>query len=265
MRGQLNTWRAERRASELAGKSAADRFEVGLKAYRKKIRPILVGFFAPFILGGAALALFLGGQWTFVGGLLVGFGIASFAWASEPPAYVEWWRQGYEGERRTARVLSRLGNGWQVLHDLPGEGGNRDHIVLGRAGLFLVDSKNLSGTASVAGDVLTISRFGIDAFDYAIPQGRWSRGAAARLHQELRQSFGSVPWVTPVVSLWSKFPDGRVESEGVGYVHGSHLAEWLLERPQILSDEEVAVWRVRLDRLITAEPAVESASSATSA
>ncbi|WP_344948251.1 nuclease-related domain-containing protein [Sphaerisporangium flaviroseum] len=55
------------------------------------------------------------------------------------------WRKGAAGERRTARALRRLERaGHLVLHDraLPRGKANVDHLVIGPAGVFVVDTKN---------------------------------------------------------------------------------------------------------------------------
>jgi hypothetical protein len=63
------------------------------------------------------------------------------------------WAAGAEGERRVARVLVGLPNGWVVLHDRllrPLENQvNLDHVVIGPGGVFLVDAKNWAGGVSV--------------------------------------------------------------------------------------------------------------------
>lgn len=54
-----------------------------------------------------------------------------------------WWR-GAEGERRTAEVLDALpARRWAVWHDLavPGSRSNIDHLVIGRTGIWVVDTK----------------------------------------------------------------------------------------------------------------------------
>jgi Nuclease-related domain len=61
------------------------------------------------------------------------------------------WRQGAAGERRTARLLSPLQQqGWAVLHDLavPGSRANLDHLVIGPAGVFVIDSKQYRAASS---------------------------------------------------------------------------------------------------------------------
>jgi hypothetical protein len=58
------------------------------------------------------------------------------------------WRDGARGERATARLLRRLDrHGHTVFHDvaIPGTPANADHVVIGPAGVVLVDSKRYTG------------------------------------------------------------------------------------------------------------------------
>jgi hypothetical protein len=58
------------------------------------------------------------------------------------------WRDGARGERATARLLRPLGrHGSTVFHDvaIPGTPANADHVVIGPAGVVLVDSKRYTG------------------------------------------------------------------------------------------------------------------------
>src|SRR3954447_24537720 len=122
-----------------AGASALRRYEDGLRRWRALIRAKVALVTAPMIAAGVAAAVFGGAAWDFAGGLLAGAGLAMAAWVWEsPPRYVEQWRDGSQGERRTAARLRRLEHdGWVLLHDVPGPFGNRDHIAIGPAGLFL--------------------------------------------------------------------------------------------------------------------------------
>jgi hypothetical protein len=59
------------------------------------------------------------------------------------------WQRGSVGERRTARLLARLAHdGYVSFHDLavPGSRANIDHLVLGPTGVFVVDSKQYTGS-----------------------------------------------------------------------------------------------------------------------
>jgi len=58
------------------------------------------------------------------------------------------WRDGARGERATARLLRRLTrDGFAVFHDvaIPGTPANADHVVVGPAGVVLIDSKRYTG------------------------------------------------------------------------------------------------------------------------
>lgn len=70
----------------------------------------------------------------------------------------EKWERGAEGERRTALVLSTLPSGeWTVLHDMPWPGrprANIDHVVIGPPGVFVIDSKNWTGSITAKDGIL---------------------------------------------------------------------------------------------------------------
>jgi hypothetical protein len=70
----------------------------------------------------------------------------------------ELYARGAEGEEATAVELAALpAESWTVFHDLRWPGrrfANVDHMVVGPPGVFVIDSKNWSGTISVRGNVL---------------------------------------------------------------------------------------------------------------
>lgn len=72
--------------------------------------------------------------------------------------YADQWEKGAEGEAHTAEVLrAGLSAEWTVMHDVrwPGRArANIDHLAVGPAGIFVIDSKNWSGRVSIAGGVL---------------------------------------------------------------------------------------------------------------
>ncbi|HET6963844.1 MAG TPA: nuclease-related domain-containing protein [Acidimicrobiales bacterium] len=92
-----------------------------------------------------------------VGGLLAGLPVSLLAGVAVVGALVvavamagngrdlDRWRRGAEGELRTAELLGALPpRGWAVWHDLqvPGSRANVDHVVVGRTGVWVVDSKS---------------------------------------------------------------------------------------------------------------------------
>ena len=79
-----------------------------------------------------------------VGLAAVAVGAAVMAAVRRPRADPERWRRGAAGEVATAEILDRLGRRrWAVLHDrrVPGSPANIDHLVIGRRGVWVLDSK----------------------------------------------------------------------------------------------------------------------------
>jgi hypothetical protein len=55
------------------------------------------------------------------------------------------YRQGIRGEREVGRMLENCRTlGYAVFHDIPGNGFNVDHVLIGPAGVFAVETKTFS-------------------------------------------------------------------------------------------------------------------------
>jgi Nuclease-related domain len=162
-------------------------------------------------------------------GLLLG---AYLVLRESPPEYIENWRTGAEGERKTARVLAPLRReGFELLHDLPDRHtakspnakGNLDHVVVSNAGVFVLDSKLLGGEASIRGDTVRVQRRDDDEDSYDLWWlARSMRARARRLCDDIMQETG-VKSVGAVVVFWNDFPARLVEREDLVFVHGDRL------------------------------------------
>ncbi len=161
--------------------------------------------------------------------------------ASDPAAAA--WAAGAEGERRVAEELSRLGAAYTVLHDRllrPGlSEANLDHVVVGRAGLFLVDAKNRAGRVAAWEDGL---------FQHVIRDGRPQSvslaGELRKVHgMAAHMAAGTGSRVTPVLCLAgaqeAAFGDPR-NLRGVWVVPLSRLVAWLESRPPVLDPDGAA-------------------------
>jgi hypothetical protein len=63
-------------------------------------------------------------------------------------------RLGYDGKVAVAQEITHLMvDGYHVYHDFPAENFNIDHIIVGRCGIFAVDTKTLSKRVSQKGNV----------------------------------------------------------------------------------------------------------------
>jgi hypothetical protein len=150
-----------------------------------------------------------------------------------PSEQVTAWRRGAAGERRTARLLDRLtDDGYVVFHDLavPGSPANVDHLVIGPSGVFVIDSKQWSGS---------------------VHQG--SDGLAWHNHYRLDRTLETVRWETATVSRvlgtratallcvhGAHVQGGGLDAEGVAIVP-AHLLHGALGYERLLSDAEVAL------------------------
>jgi hypothetical protein len=233
-----------------AGRGARAKYDEVSGRWRKRVfrraRWVFVGLAVPLIVGTGLAQHRL---WIWLLGLALGALMAVYiALRESPPGYIENWRTGFEGERRTARALAPLRrDGYVLLHDLPDRRtggqdrkGNIDHVVVFTGGVFLLDSKWLGGEASIDGDVIHVQRCDDDDASYDL---LWlacgMRGRAVRLQEDIAQQT-DVRFVQPVVIFWNEFEAGHVMGDNIVFVHGDRLVDWLREQKPRIPPERVA-------------------------
>jgi nuclease-like protein len=226
-----------------AGRYAQQRYRAGLKRWRTRVvRPLRWAFLlAGGVLVGAELVWHESlHDWMLglaVGGL-IGLWVAI---ADTPPAHIEHWLRGAQGERKTERALRPLRrSGWSFAHDLDAAHahGNRDHVAVGPGGVFLLETKRPGGAATIEGDRLRVQRLDDPDQAYDIDRlGSRVRAEAARLSEELAAATGRRCWVQPVVVVWAPFATRYVESNRVVYLHGGELAAWLQSQNRALTPD----------------------------
>lgn len=246
-----------------AGGYAEQRYREGLRSWRAKVRPIAVAIFGPFVAAGIAVLFLEGHQMSWLAGLATGafFG-AWLAVRETPPHYVENWRIGAEGERKTEKALRPLERaGWRAFHDVQNGHGNYDHIVLGPGGVYLLESKNLAGIVGITDGVPHLRRR-LDPRDDKPwgPIPRYARASAAGLKEAIEQRTGRRTWVQAVVVFWSEFPEAFVESDKCVFVEGSRLCAWLQSQPERLRDADVEEISAGIAALADKAAAVDVAS-----
>jgi hypothetical protein len=92
------------------------------------------------------------------------------------------WQHGGQGERHTARLLDRLTrDGYVVFHDVavPGSDANVDHLVIGRSGVFVIDSKQWTGQVRQGADGLVWHNH--YCLDRTLERVRWEADTVGRL------------------------------------------------------------------------------------
>jgi hypothetical protein len=218
-----------------AGRYASDRYERGLRAYRRRIRwPLLIVVVPIFAFGIGVMLSHKIDRWSLAAGAAIAVGIAfSMYTLDEPPQHVRNWKLGAEGERRTATALKPLlRKGWTVEHDVQQQGkANLDHVLTGPPGVFLLETKNLAGTIGLEDGVLVARQFDDpdEIYRYRSLAPRM-RGQAKEISARIQANSGRRTWVNAVAVIWGHFPQGLVTTENVTYIHGDRLAAWLTDR-----------------------------------
>lgn len=246
-----------RHTQQRAGTYAEKRYRQGLRRWRAKTRPLLLAFFGPFILVGVAVLILDGHILSWSAGAIAGiFTGAWIAFRESPPAYIENWHEGAEGERKTERALAPLKqHGWRIVHDVKARYGNYDHIAVGPGGVFLLKSKNLQGIVELCGGMPRLRRRHDPNAAVSLERIRpRTLMGAASLKKELERRSGQRTWVQAVIVFWSDFPEGVVDDGRCIFVHGSRLHPLMHGRANRLSDNEVEEIASAIAEMASQEP-----------
>jgi Nuclease-related domain len=191
---------------------------------------------APLVAAAALVVQVLAAQAGLPRAGLVGLAVAAaVAWRLRfrPSEQARTWQRGAHGERRTARLLDRLTrDGYVVFHDLtiPGSPANVDHLVIGPSGVFVVDSKQWTGSVHQGAD-----------------------GLAWHNHYPLDRTLETVCWEAETVGRLlgtrahpllcvqgTHVQGGGLEAQGVAIVP-AYLLRGALGYDRVLSDADVAL------------------------
>lgn len=161
--------------------------------------------------------------------------------------------QGAEGERAVAQYLERFrADGYHVFHDVLNDGLNIDHVLIGPAGVFSIETKTWSkpgsGQAVIEFDGEAVRIHGSEPDRNPVIQ---ARAQANWLKRILQASTGRQPDVLPVVV----FPGWFIRSSGRPYrplwvLEPKALPSWLANQPKVLTDEDVHLFAFHLSRYI---------------
>jgi hypothetical protein len=200
---------------------------------------------APLVLAAGLVAGALAAQAGLPRAGLVGLAVAAtVGWRLRfrPSSQARAWQRGAKGERRTARLLDRLGrDGYVSFHDLamPNSPANLDHLVLGPSGVFVIDSKQWTGQVHQSSDGLIWHNH--YRLDRTLATIGWQAETLGRLL--------GVP-VAPLVCVHgAHVQHGGLRAQGVAIVPAT-LVRSALGHDQLLSDTDIerfaATARMRL-------------------
>jgi hypothetical protein len=187
-------------------------------------------------LAGMSLVVFvlstLAWQWSpgpdrlsgFVAGAIAASGIAGLGQLMVSATGTANRRAGIDAEVWTATELRRARrDGWEILHGLPLQYGDVDHIAIGRGWVLVLETKWSSQPWDLVGNDRSVAD--------AAAQVRHGAERVARLLPTIGITSARV---RGVVVLWGRLVDGQEERQGldtsgdrVAIVHGTHLRTFL--------------------------------------
>ncbi|HVU92755.1 MAG TPA: nuclease-related domain-containing protein [Jatrophihabitans sp.] len=183
--------------------------------------------------------------------------------ANQLAGEAENWERGAEGEERVGALLDRADRATtRVLHDRllrPGTSKtNLDHLVVGPAGIHLVDTKNWGGRVALYEGALMQHWTGLQGPEHR--NCKRDLAQLAGLAAQVARRTGRA--VTPVLCLAGPQSGRFAPTEvvpGLHVVPADGLLDWLARQPSVLPAEEVHTLAVELS--VTFPPAVGGALS----
>jgi len=219
---------------------ASRRYKAGLRSWKRAIdRQLLPILGLPLVIS-ILLGILSRETLGFLTGLTAGCCITLWiALSEEAPSYLQSWRAGAEGERRTHKEIVKLG--WPAVEDVDCGRGNYDHVLVGASGIFMLETKNLMGVVEIRDGVPWLRRRHDPEGEKCLSAiAKQARGNSAALCHELERRGAGRHWVTAVVVWWTEFPQELVKAEHITHVHGTRLGDWLASHLPALSPDTVA-------------------------
>ncbi len=163
---------------------------------------------------------------------------------------------GRDGERAVGQFLEGLREGGaRILHDVPGEGFNLDHVVISTHGIYVVETKTITKPSADAKVVYDGERVTVAGFKPERDPVTQAKAEANWLRQLLKQSTGRDLPVRGVVVFprwWIEQTDKDRPRE-VWVLEPKALPKWIENAPALISAEDVAMAAYHLSRYVRGE------------
>ena len=178
-------------------------------------------------------------------------------------AETEPWFAGALGEREVGALLDRLPDGWSVFHALPvgtrpdesGAVADVDHVVVGPAGVFVINTKHHRGQRVWVGERAVM------VAGQKQPYLRNSDLEASRVRGVLARAGLVAPVTALVVLVGTKEVTVRQQPRRVRVLRAETLLRWLTRRPAVLDAATTAAVAHLFDDPGTWRPAESAADT----
>ena len=163
--------------------------------------------------------------------------------------------QGREGERAVGQGLEQLrAQGYAVYHDILGKDFNVDHVLIGPAGIFTIETKAIGKRARgrqtivVDGNEITVDGFSLPRDP--VPQ---ARAQAAWIADILLKSTGREYPVAPVILFPGWWIESKSRPTGLWVINDKALPKFLAREKPRLSEEQTSMAKFHLEAFIRSQ------------
>jgi hypothetical protein len=190
--------------------------------------------------------------WLYSAIALGAMAYAAWQWRRTMPQ-IRQLRQARDGERAVGQFLEKLRvSGYEVFHDIVAQGFNVDHVLIGPAGVFSVETKTFSkpvrGETKVSFDGASVLVGGFSPDRDPLVQ---AKAQAAWLGKLLEESTGKTFTVRPVILFpgWFVEQSGR-SSKDIWVLNPKALPSFIEHEPTVLSDSDIKLASFHLSRFM---------------
>lgn len=158
-----------------------------------------------------------------------------------------------DGEKAVGQLLENLrASGYSVFHDLVGTDFNVDHVIIGPAGAFTIETKTWNkpgkGSPKITFDGETLLAAGWEPDRNPVIQ---AKAQASWLQRLLAESTGKTLPVRPVVVFPGWYiEDSRASRKDLWVLEPKALSAFLANEPGVVSVEDVKLASYHLSRFI---------------
>ena len=185
--------------------------------------------------GAFAAATVLGQRLEIFGALFAVSAIAVAFWWRRGLLRVESFFKGARGEEAMAGMLARLSDDWHIYHDFVAGKYHVDHVLVGPAGVFAVETKNWRDQVALESGELIAGGHVPDHPPIA------QATAEAKAVGAVLARAGWTGEVSPVVCFASgTFKDGFAQSGKVLVANAEAFLKWLVAQPSVHAPGECA-------------------------
>lgn len=163
-------------------------------------------------------------------------------------------RLGLLGEKSVGQALEALRDrGYRVIHDIPGDGYNIDHVLIGPTGVYAIETKTRMKPTSGAGEVIydgeRVMVNGLAPDRDPLVQ---ARAAARDVKRLILESTGRSIDVRPVVIFPGWYIRRTCRRPEVWVVNEKYLEAWLERDDDRLTPEEVRIFETAIAAYVRA-------------